>query len=640
MISLGTVLTAIVVGTILLSIWIIRRLDPSSRRWGDLLRERFVMGVPWGTFVSIGFVLCVYLFVQDGISQFHNPVTTPFRSWSYFYPVGIATAGFSHASSGHLIGNLVGTLVAAPIAEYAWGHYPARQGTSTFSSLRTNPWVRALVIFPAAVIVVGLLTSVFALGPVIGFSGVVFAFAGFAIVRYPLTTVLATVVAQGVVSRTYQAIQRPIHTVQPSPSPPSPPSWAEIAIQGHALGFFIGLLLAVVIFHRRSYRPDPLRLWVALLFYGFSKSLWAVYWFGADDTYILFQGPGIVVVTGLAVVITLALTGPERPLLSLSLQRRLSRVDAAVRGGIRRPVSMLQRLPVTAFGSTAPDDRSPRLERIASLGAVGSSSRLRTKTGSLPLSRPRVDRVRSISLRERTRFQDTLVGITKRQAAFLAVVAVVALVMGPAIPFNLLVVEDTSNPDGAVTIEDYTVKYSEGTDNRLVSGIDVPFLDTSVLDAEEGLESSGVIVSSSDRHIWQEAVSIQRLEFSGEATIDVGGPGWRERVYVERQGWTPVGNDTTYHVWLWADGEDRQLVHTAEPSQAELILGARNVTVVADDGDFFLEVSSKNETALAPMPEDDDVVEVNGLVFERNDDDLYAATDETLVRVASRETYD
>jgi len=148
------------------------------------LRRRFVLGVPWGTVVTVLGVLAVYLFVQGGYTHWYRPVVIPFRAWSYLAPLGMLTAGFAHAGPGHLLGNLFGTVALAPIVEYAFGHFPRERGASSFGSLQTNPYVRALLVFPATVAIVGVTLTLFTLGPVIGFSGVVFAFAGFALVRY------------------------------------------------------------------------------------------------------------------------------------------------------------------------------------------------------------------------------------------------------------------------------------------------------------------------------------------------------------------------------------------------------------------------------------------------------------------------
>mgnify|MGYP000336129545 FL=1 len=150
----ATLFRAAVLLSLLVALLSILALDRPRGRWGARLRSRFLVGVPWGTLVSVGGVLAVYLFVQGGWSHWHAPVTIPFRAWSYFYPLGMMTAAFSHSGSGHLIGNLVGTLVLAPIAEYAWGHFPRERGVQTFTSPLTNPYVRAFVVFPAGVVAV------------------------------------------------------------------------------------------------------------------------------------------------------------------------------------------------------------------------------------------------------------------------------------------------------------------------------------------------------------------------------------------------------------------------------------------------------------------------------------------------------
>ncbi|MFT4958912.1 MAG: hypothetical protein ACI9EZ_002247 [Halobacteriales archaeon] len=159
---------------------------------------------------------------------------------------------------------------------------------------------------------VGLATSLFSLGPVIGFSGVVFAFAGFAIVRYPLTTVVAALGGPSTISLLYRALRNPSLTASPSPRPPTTPWWAEIAIQGHAIGLLIGVLLGVVILWRRGVRPDAWRVWVAVLIFAADEALWAVYWYRGNETYVLFRGPGVVLIALLAVVVTLAVATSDR----------------------------------------------------------------------------------------------------------------------------------------------------------------------------------------------------------------------------------------------------------------------------------------------------------------------------------------
>jgi membrane associated rhomboid family serine protease len=299
-----------VVALSLLTVWYIER---PAGRWGRLLRRRFLAGVPWGTFVVSAIVLGVYLFVQGGIDHWVSPIVVPFRAWSYFYPLGLVVSGFAHAGPNHLIGNLVGTLVFAPLAEYAWGHFPTRRGSSSFSSWRTNPYVRAFVLFPAAVVVVTVATSVVAIGPVIGFSGVVFAFAGFALVRYPVATVVA-LVAGRVLGLIRAALQMP--TVQAKAQPTfSSPWWAEIAIQGHAVGLLVGVLLGVWLLRRRGDpRPPTARTWGGVLLFAVSQSMWAVYWFRGGETFVLFRALGVVLVFSLATVVALTVTASDRPL--------------------------------------------------------------------------------------------------------------------------------------------------------------------------------------------------------------------------------------------------------------------------------------------------------------------------------------
>ncbi len=605
-------LILVVVLAVALSIAVVRRLDGSPRRWRDVLRERLYLGVPWGTLVTAGFVLSVYLFVQDGISAFHDPVVVPYRAWSYLYPLGMATAAFSHASSSHLIGNLVGTAVAAPIAEYAWGHYPGGRRDARGGSGRrwlARPRVRAFVVFPLAVVGVGLATSLFALGPVIGFSGVVFAFGGFAIVRYPIVTVVATVGLQSVAVTLYNALRTPILEYVAQPSPPSPPGWATTAIQGHALGFLVGFLLAAAVFHRRGYRPDPVRLWVAVVIYAFSKSLWAIYWFRGEGTYVLFRGPGVAIVLALAVVITLAVTASRRPALPESFRRRLPR--------------RLDGTDPDGTSATGTDEPATEFEWVGGADAepeTAGTGRRSDPDGGEPAP-------------------DRLSWGSRRGAAFVSVLLVLALVAGPAVPLNVFTVEDDGalDPERSVVAGDYTVSYDEGVENRMVSVVNV-----SAFGEQGTVTASGVIVSSPDRQIWQQAVSADRLAFSGEVEVVVGGPGWRETVVAEREGWTPVGNETAYQVWLSdPDTGERGLAYVSDPSRADLRIDSHNVSVVPADGEFFLELETpEGSTTDVGVPADNESVTVEGIQFERTDGTVYASTDDTRLQVAEAEGYD
>ncbi|GAB3026233.1 rhomboid family intramembrane serine protease [Natronobiforma cellulositropha] len=614
MLSSSAVLAGLVVVTLVLSVGAIRYLTLGhSRRWPDIASDRLVMGVPWGTLVVIGFVLSFYLLVQDGLTDWSRPVTIPFRAWSYFYPLGILTGSFAHDSAGHLTGNLIGTAMAAPIAEYAWGHYPRERDRHAPSRFYHRPWVRALVVFPAAVVCIGLLTSVFALGPVIGFSSVVYAFAGFAIVRYPITTLVATTTAQGALSTIYRALGEPILTQTAQARPPSAPSWATIAIQGHALGFFIGFVCAIAIFHRRGLRQDPLRLWVAIVLFAFAKSLWAIYWFGGGDEYILFQGPGVAIVVALALVLTLAVVSSNRPLVPRSIRRRL--LHRNVPASTRRSLEL---------GLPFEGERRRTHERIYDM-VVGSAS------GSVATGAKRWDGSRS-----RSSVTTSLATTSRRGVVLLAVTVVLALLVGPSIPVNMFVLDGESSPgEEAITVGDYSVTYAEGVENELISVVDIEAFgqDTTV-------ETGGVIVWSEERNIWMDAISEQRLAHSGSSQIQLGGLGWREPVTAVRQGWSATGGDTAYQVWLRAGDDPYQHVFTSEPAQADVVLAGQNVTVVPHEGAFFLVVADgESEPAAALIPNQDARFSAGEVTFERDGRTVYAEVDDTRVQVARQERY-
>ncbi len=599
MISAGTVVAVAVAVTVLVSIAVVNRSHRTDHRWGDVLRSRLLFGVPWGTLVVVVFVLAVYLFLQDGITEFDAPVTIPYRAWSYFYPLGMVTAPLSHATPSHLTGNLIGTLVAAPIAEYAWGHYPNGRDAETDSWL-ANPWLRAFVFFPLVAVGVALLTSLFALGPVIGFSGVVFAFVGFAIVHYPIVTIVGVLGVQGALGTIYRAIQNPIVVHVPQASPPGPPSWATIAIQGHALGFFIGLLLGVALLRRRRERPNVLHVWIAVVLYGFSSSLWAIYWFGGQNTYILFRGPGVIVVTVLSLVVALAVAGPDTPIVPRRFSESVGRV-----------------IPSVA-------ETTPSLNRITELGLNAGG-----RSPSTPAS---ADRIRAIATPDSSEL--LLSDVTAKSASLLAVFMLLALLAGAGIPINLLVLDESAiATESSIEVDDYTVTYAENVENELTGGIPIEQL-------ESDLESSGVIVVSEDRQIWHEAVSAQQLGFSGSETIYIGGPGWREAVQADRTGWTPVGNDTVYQIELAEDGEEGTLAYESNSSQADATIADRTVAVASEDGAFQFEVDDGETTSTTELPAANETTTAGGLTFERDDSTVYTSADGTDVQVARQEQYE
>ncbi len=284
-------------------------------KWSHRARARLIYGVPWGSLLIVGVVLSVYLVLQRGFWTWSEPVVLPYRAWSFLYPTGLLTAGFAHASPSHLLNNLTATIVLAPLAEYLWGHYPAGdhgRGISQSAPWYQLPVVRALVIFPGVAIGVGILTALFAIGPVIGFSGVVFAFGAFALVGAPVLTLIGLYLIS-VLRLLYRALETPITVATISGAPPAPPGWAGIAVQGHALGFLIGFIAGVLLLWARDRSPPAGQLFVALVIYGLTRGLWAVYRVAGDGTYILYRATGVVVVILIAILLTAIAITADRP---------------------------------------------------------------------------------------------------------------------------------------------------------------------------------------------------------------------------------------------------------------------------------------------------------------------------------------
>jgi len=313
--------------------------DRSAGTWGRRRRSRLLLGVPWGTLVAVAVVVAVYLLVQSGMDDVRRPVVIPFRAWSYFYPAGMLLAGLSHASLGHVTGNLLGTLVAGTLAEWAYGHFPRERGRSSFGSLRTNPFARAFLFVPAAIVVCAVLTGLFALGPVIGFSGVVFALWGFALVHYPLGTIVA-LVAVRFVRTAYDALRYPVVEASASPSYGTP-WWAGIAIQGHALGLFLGVLAGLSLLRGREDRPTALRLFAGTLFFSAAQGLWAVYWYRGTETFVLYRAVGLSLALALSVLIAAAVAGRTRPFAAAYAVDTVETFRDAVRSASPRSVALV-----------------------------------------------------------------------------------------------------------------------------------------------------------------------------------------------------------------------------------------------------------------------------------------------------------
>jgi len=306
---------AALAAAVLLSLYVAARL--SGGGFTTARRRRFLLGLPLGTLTASAFVLGVYVFVQGGLVShppyFRTPMVVPFRAYSYFSPLGILVSGFAHNGFGHLLGNLLGTLAFGTVAEYAWGHYPTRRGTTTFSSLRTNPYARAGAFF-AGTVAVGVLTGAFSLGPTIGFSGVVFALAGFALMRYPVATVVASV-GDGVLSLLFYAFRDPL-SVTAAREGFLTPWWANVALQGHALGLFVGALSGAYLVRRRGERPAGGRLWLGVLLFAATQGLWTLNVPLGGERWQLFRAIGVALVFLVAALLASATLARARPMIA------------------------------------------------------------------------------------------------------------------------------------------------------------------------------------------------------------------------------------------------------------------------------------------------------------------------------------
>ena len=539
----------VLVGVLVSLVVVLVSNDETGRRL-DRLRRRLVLGVPWGTALTIGGVSLVYLFLQGGIADPRDPLVIPFRSWSYYYPLGMLTAAFTHGSLGHVTGNLVATAAFGSVAEYAWGHYPQRRGAHSFGSWRANPFVRILAV-PAAALVVGVFTSLFALGPVVGFSGVVFAIAGFAIVQRPLTALLA-LLADQVLGFVVLAIQTPRVLAVPRPRVITP-WWASIAIQGHAIGILAGVLLGFGLLYYRDRWPDPARLWFALLVFAEFQGLWALYLPEGNGRFVLFRWLGAAVVFVLAAVVVLGTWDADR--------RAGTRLDWLGEFRLPRPTGPIH-------------------------------------TGALTV---------------------VLVLLVGLSAA--------------AVPYNVAPIGESPAPQPTVEVRDYTVSYGEDVPDGYVQSVSLPYVDDPV-----AINTSGVVVTSERRHVWQTVVLDSQLRNRGVATVEVGGIGWRRSVQVNRTGWRPTGNESVYKVSLRpADGE-RTLGYTSEPRRADPVLGGRNVTLVPTDEGFAFEVSRDGSTlASAPIPGPNATTSAGEIRFSRDGSRVIARYDDTRVTIAQSE---
>jgi membrane associated rhomboid family serine protease len=582
-------------------------------RWRSILEARFVHGVPWGTLVTVGVVVAFYLLAQGGLRHWSEPLTYPFITWSYLYPTGWLTAGIAHGSPEHLVSNMAGTLALAPIAEYAWGHYPRSERGRDHAGPLARPWVRAVVVFPAALLASAYLTAFFSLGPGLGFSGAVFAIAGFALVNYPLVTVVGVLATSGL-QFLYEALTQPVVRETVGRGPPAPPEWAGIGFQAHLLGFLLGALAGIALLRRRHRRPAVPRVFLATLLFGFAQALWLLVWTAGDDLFVLYRGAGAVFVVLLATVLSIAVAGSDRPVpnplsLSSSTWRRLAFGWLGV----------LSVVFVAGIATAVLGD----LPLVLSIGSL----LLLVGLAALPALPPAVpDRWLSSP-------------VSRRQTAVLVLVVLTVLVSVPTVPFGLTVVDDGAvHGSGEVDVEDYTVTYERNATVEQGSLIDLGG-DGETIESQQ----DGVLLASDEREFATVAVRSDALEYAGEDTVHVGGLGWRESVAVERTGWDVAGNKTAYAVDLEVDGETTRSF-VSEPVRAHATVSGFEIAIVPSDDEFLLRVTEDGETVdETAIPDIGAVTTVGELRFstERADDTrrVLVETDETEFQLAERETY-
>jgi membrane associated rhomboid family serine protease len=595
-------------------------------RWRDRASDRLLYGIPWGTLVIVGLNVAFYLFAQGGLSHFEDPVFLPFVSWSYFYPLGMLTAGIAHGSAGHIIGNMAGTLVLAPIAEYAWGHRPPAAWSHRVGGLAgrfdvrhregymNNPWIRAVVVFPGTLLLGAFATSFFSLGPGIGFSGAVYGIIGFVIVMAPLWAVIG-VVATSALGQLVTAFRQPLVRAGIEAGPPSPPAWAGIGFQAHMLGFLLGVLVAVGLLVARKRRPSVERVFFATAVVGLVQSLWLISFPADSDTFVLYRGAGTVLVFVLSMVVAVAAGGQQK-----ELPKPLSVLP---RAPSRRQIAVIWLLILGLFG-------------VGGLGAAlvaGSGSSVAAAVVSVVLVTVLLALPALPPL-----LPDRLISspISRRQAAVGTIALFTVLVGLVGVPYGFILVDDP-DIEGAesVSVRDYEIAYvNNATTGHSVAG--------DVIDAETLRSNiSGVIVVSDQREMWTTGIRPSQLAYRGNSSMQVGGVGWRETVEAQRQGWSVVGNGSAYVVDLVVDSE-RTRSYTGEAVRADLQIDGHNISVVPTADSFDLQVT-QNGTAVGTVavPDIDGTAVAGSLRFvtEQRGDEVavFAESDGTRVRIATRD---
>lgn len=585
--------------------------------WYNKLAKRFILGVPWGTALCVTGVVLFYLFAQSGFTHWDSPVTLPFRSWSYFYPLGLLTSGFAHASPGHLTGNMIGTLVLAPLVEYAWGHYPPatdetdyeypppgdvgdRQPATESRSRWQMPWVRALVIFPAVVVGVSLVTSVLAFGWSLGFSGTVFAFGGFAVVYFPILTVIAMVGFTGT-AIIFNTLLDPVIRATAGGGSGGAPSWWGVNVQAHLLGFLLGVLLALFLLQWRNESRRPGRIFFAILLFGLSRQLYAFTDSPEADVYLQLRGVGVIFVLGLTILITATVAAEKGPistrLTGLSWVSKLRPVGLVWTGGVL--------VLIWAVWS----------------GTIGSGSFPPFGVGIIPvlfllLLYPLIPADGPSRIGSQ---------LSRRDLLLVSLGLILVVVALPSVIWNSGQMGEEAVPDAeTISVEGYEVTYAEGVQHGRI-----------------GTNESGIIVVNEQRQIWSSTVEKDELRDSGEETITIGGLGWRDTVTVRRDGWSAVGGSSAYVVDLIYNGETVRAFRSG-PAEARAQIANKTVAVETVGEQFLLNVT-RNETTLGTVqiPAVDESTRLGTLQFEAEEiggtPSVFARENGTRVLIAEEE---
>ncbi|MFB6253267.1 MAG: rhomboid family intramembrane serine protease, partial [Halobacteriaceae archaeon] len=216
---------------------------------------------------------------------------------------------------------------------------------------------------------------------------------------------------------------------------------------------------------------------------------------------------------------------------------------------------------------------------------------------------------------------------------FLLVIPIISMSL-VAIPINLTTVADT-HYDNSIDVAGYTITYQEGVPNQ-----NVPAFNISLLGSTTAVKASGVIVVNEQRGIWTEKISTGKLAFYGQQAIAVGGIGWRKIIIAQRLGWVPVGGSPVYHVWLKPPGSDWQHVFASESSTASPIIDGKNISIVAANQTFYIQVTQSNTTiGRAVIPKTNQSVTVGGITFIHKADSLIARAGQTRLIIATEESY-